>query len=192
MPQTRMDPSGRAFEDFYGDVQPRLLAALVAFSGDVDLAAEAVDEAFVRALVHWPRVGSMASPAGWVYRVAVNVARRQAQRRDRERATAHRLASNEGLTAPEARPGGLGIEVRELVGQLPDRQRLAVVLRYVGDLPEADIARVMGIRRSTVSATLGKARANLQRHLTEQSGTPATNLLAQPDAGTDRAAWEPS
>lgn len=45
-------------------------------------------------------------------------------------------------------------EVWDLVKRLSDRQRLAIVLRYVADLPEADIAAAMGITRSTVSSTL--------------------------------------
>jgi RNA polymerase sigma-70 factor (ECF subfamily) len=182
-------PTGRTFDDFYREVQPRLLAALVTFTGDADLAAEAVDEAFVRALLHWRRLVAMASPSGWLYRVALNVARRQGRRSQRERATAaHLAAGSASLPAPAAE--GLGIELRELVARLPERQRLAVVLRYVADLPEADIARAMGIRRSTVSATLAKARANLQRQLTEPAPEPAASLFARPAPGPDRATWE--
>ena len=54
----------------------------------------------------------------------------------------------------------LGIP-RSLVADLPLRQRTAVVLRYAADLPEADIARIMGVRRGTVAATLTQARQRL-------------------------------
>jgi RNA polymerase sigma factor (sigma-70 family) len=186
MSRTGTHPTSRVFDDFYRELQPRLLASLVAFSGDADVAAEAVDEAFVRALVHWGRVANMASPAGWLYRVAINVARRQARRRAHENDVATRLASDDARLVPAARGGDLGIELRELVGRLPERQRLAVVLRYVADLPEADIARAMGIRRSTVSATLAKARAHLQHDLTDHHAPPpAPGLGRRPAALAD-------
>jgi DNA-directed RNA polymerase specialized sigma24 family protein len=57
-----------------------------------------------------------------------------------------------------AAPAG---EVWDLVRSLPTRQRTAVVLRYVGDLREDDIAAVMGVTRGTVAATLATARRNL-------------------------------
>jgi RNA polymerase sigma factor (sigma-70 family) len=158
-----------AFEAFYQSVQPALLASLLAFSGNAELASEAADEAFVRALVHWRRVRTMASPGGWVYRVAVNLVRYQARGRTRERAAVARWVSGRSSPAPTGPAEGFDTEMRELVARLPERQRLAVVLRYVADLPEADIARIMGITRSTVSVTLVKARANLRGQLVDAS-----------------------
>jgi RNA polymerase sigma factor (sigma-70 family) len=188
MSRTGTHPTNRVFDDFYRDLQPRLLASLLTFSGDADLAAEAVDEAFVRALVHWSRVAGMASPAGWLYRVAINVARRQARRRSHERDIAARIATDETRLVPAGTEGDLGIEMRELIARLPERQRLAVVLRYVADLPEADIARAMGIRRSTVSATLTKARTSLQRDLTDHRVPPG--VRSRPAALADPTALE--
>jgi DNA-directed RNA polymerase specialized sigma24 family protein len=52
-------------------------------------------------------------------------------------------------------------EVWDLVRALPERQRIAVVLRYVADLTEPDIAIAMGIARGTVASTLAAARARL-------------------------------
>jgi RNA polymerase sigma-70 factor (ECF subfamily) len=190
MIRTRTDRTDRAFDDFYRAPRPRLLASLAAFSGDGDVAAEAVDEAFVRALLHWDRVSRMASPSGWLYRVAINIVRRQARRRERERTAAARLVIDDRGAAVRGRGGDLGIELRELVARLPDRQRLAVVLRYVADLPEADIARAMGVRRSTVSATLAKAGAHLQRDLADPSPSPRRTVLQPPPALADRPGWE--
>jgi RNA polymerase sigma factor (sigma-70 family) len=58
-------------------------------------------------------------------------------------------------------------ELWAAVRALPDRQRTAIVLRYLGDLPEADIAAAMGIARGTVSSTLADARRNLEVALAE-------------------------
>ena len=53
---------------------------------------------------------------------------------------------------------------------LPTRQRTAVVLRFVADLTESQIAQAMGVSRSTVSSTLSDALAALHRVLAESSG----------------------
>jgi RNA polymerase sigma-70 factor (ECF subfamily) len=57
-------------------------------------------------------------------------------------------------------------EVWDLVRALPERQRVAIVLRYVADLTEPDIAAVMGIARGTVASTLASARDRLGEALT--------------------------
>lgn len=57
--------------------------------------------------------------------------------------------------------------VWEAVRQLPNRQREAVLLRYVADLSESDIAKTMSIRRGTVASTLAAARRTLSERLVE-------------------------
>ncbi len=143
------------FVSWYEREHERVFAALCALSGDADAAADATDEAFARAFAHWQRVSAMASPGGWTYRVALNALRTSLRRQRRSRdveARAARLATS----APET-----DVELWMLVRALPERQRMAVVLRYVADLSEADIATAMRIRRGTVAATLHQARARL-------------------------------
>jgi DNA-directed RNA polymerase specialized sigma24 family protein len=154
------------FEHWYVGEHARLLASLLLLSGDRDLAAEATDEALSRALQHWDRVREMDAPAAWTYQVAVNVIRRIGRRRALERRLLWRLAPRAAMSAP-------GGEVWDLVRSLPDRQRTAVVLRYVADLAEKDIATVMGVTRGTVASTLADARRSLAL------------LLAQPDVAEE-------
>ena len=152
-----VEPVGHpGFEAFYEAEHGRLVTSLMLASGDVDVARDATDEAFLRALIAWPRVQSMASPAGWVYRVAINVARR----RGRRRAVEQRLWARRRPPAEVPAPAG---EAWALVRDLPERQRLAVVLRFVADLTEPQIAAAMGISRSTVSSTLADANRSLAR-----------------------------
>src|SRR4029079_18812786 len=103
---------------------------------------------------HWKRVHAMESPGGWTQRVALNELRRRLRRR---RVEAHLLPRFAGGDH-ELTPSG---EVWELVRALPERQRVAVVLRYVADLTEPDIAIAMGVARGTVASTLAAARARL-------------------------------
>jgi RNA polymerase sigma-70 factor (ECF subfamily) len=153
-------PGSRDFEEWYRNEHPRLFASLLVLCGSRESAADATDEALSRALQHWSRVRSMSSPEGWVYRVAVNVARRSARRRSLEDRLLRRLRIVEAIPAPSG-------EVWDLVRALPDRQRTAVVLRYVGDLEEGAIAQAMGVTRGTVASTLSDARRKLAAVLTE-------------------------
>jgi len=151
------------FDDWYREARPRVLAALVVFVGDRQLAADATDEAFARALVHWERVRSAASPIGWVVNVARNVARRTSRRSALERRLLRRPAPPQVTPAP-------GGEIWMSVRRLPDRQREVVVLRYLADLPEAEIAQVLGVSRSAVSSALTDARRSLSAVLREPEG----------------------
>ena len=62
----------------------RLYRAVALAVGDVGLASDAIDEAMTRAFIHWDRIGAYSSPEGWVYRVAMNVARSALRRSRRE------------------------------------------------------------------------------------------------------------
>jgi DNA-directed RNA polymerase specialized sigma24 family protein len=87
--------------------------------------------------------------------------------RDREVAAD---AASEGALASTAALGARprnGDEVWELLRALTARQQQAIVLRYVTDLPESDIARVMGVTRGTVASTLAQARQVLGEALRE-------------------------
>ena len=154
--------AGRDFESWYAGEHARLYTALLILTGDRDVAADATDEALSRALQHWPRVGGMDSPEGWTYRVAVNVIRRRGRRRAMEQRVLHRFAASSAQFAPA--PAG---EIWDLVRSLTNRQRTALVLRYVADLTEPDIAAVMGVTRGTVASTLADARRALGDALKE-------------------------
>src|SRR3954452_1203662 len=112
------DEGGIEFEAWYRREHPRPIGSLAALSGREDVAADAADEAFARALARWPRVSKMASPGGWTYRVALNELRRRMQRASSERRALDRLAAP---TDVEDRP--LDDDVWRAVRALPDRQR---------------------------------------------------------------------
>jgi RNA polymerase sigma-70 factor (ECF subfamily) len=141
----------RDFGEWYEAAYRGLFVSMLALSGDRDLAADATDEAFARALAHWSRVGEMVAPEGWTYRVAVNVLRRTARRRAMERRLLRRATVAAMADGPD-------VELSGLLNGLSERQRLAVVLRYVADLPEGEIAVVMGVTRGTVASALFEAR----------------------------------
>ena len=150
-----------SFGDWYREAQPGILESLLRVVNRRSLAEDALEEAFEKAFTRWERVQAMRSPNGWVYRVAVNAARRQLSREVRE---GERLAFVGAGTRAVPPPGG---EAWLLVGDLPVRQRTAVVLRHVAGMTEAEIARAMGVTRSTVSSSLASAYRTLARTLSE-------------------------
>ena len=153
------------FESWYGATHAQVLGVCAALSGDRESATEATDEAFARALDRWDRVGLMDSPAAWVQTVALNCLRRGIRRRRREEIFWRRRPIGQAET-PLPNP-----QLWAAVRALPQRQRLALVLRYVADLPEAEIAHVMGVTRGTVAASVAAARTRLSSVLGEDADT---------------------
>jgi RNA polymerase sigma-70 factor (ECF subfamily) len=158
----RPRPETRDFEAWYRAEHTRLVNSLYAVSGSVDAAREATDEAFARALERWSHVRSMDSPAAWTYRVALNVLRRSMRKRSREddligAATAETFLADDQTDR----------EVWKAVARLSPHQRQAVVLRYVADLTEREIAEAVGRNRGTVASDLSRARAALAEALKE-------------------------
>jgi RNA polymerase sigma factor (sigma-70 family) len=149
-----------SFEDWYRSNHDRLLDAVVLLLRDRDEAREVVAEACARCLDRWDTRRRPDDPTAWTFRVAVNVAHRRGRRRHTERQAIDRVPPS--LPSTVSAPA---LELWRAVAQLPERQRLAVVLRYVGDLSEAQTAEVMGIAPGTVGATLSAARRNLAEHL---------------------------
>lgn len=147
-----------SFEAWYEQERPRILAACIALCGNSEAALDATDEAFTRALERWSRVATMSSPGGWTQTVALNYLRRALRRRSRT----NQVSWGEGDPVSGEVPD---VELWAAVGRLPRRQQTAVVLRYVHDLTQDQIALSMGISRGAVASTLAAARANLARVL---------------------------
>ena len=171
------------FDDWYRGEHPRVLGAITALSGDADLAADVTDEAFTRALAAWPRVERMASPAGWTHRVALNALRRRHRRRGTERRALSSASGRAGGAATVHLDATRDPEVWNAVRALPEKQRFAIVLRYVADLSEATIAETMGVSRGTVASNLSDARRSLAAFLVSPDD-PAAHGAHPPDPST--------
>jgi RNA polymerase sigma-70 factor (ECF subfamily) len=126
----------------------------LAITRDDELAAEAVQEAFLRAIRGRRRFRATGSLEAWVWRGVVNEAKRLAARRRNEPVVAVGESTN-GTAGDDA-------FVRGLIGALPERQRLAVFLRYYADLDYRTIGEVLQVKTGTVSATLNAAHRSLR------------------------------
>ena len=150
-------PTG--YEDLFRTEHARLAASLATIDAD---AADAVQEAFVQAYVHWRRVRDLDDPAGWVRRVAVNRllnVRRSKARRD---AAVQRIT-----TAPSAVDTDTRMHLADAIRELPRQQQIAVVLFYGRDLSIDSIADAMDISDGAVKYHLHEGRERLRALLLE-------------------------
>ena len=150
------------FETWYRNEYPRLVNTIALVTGDRNVATEAASEACIRALAKWDRVRAMDQPGGWVYKVALNDARRRLKKASRERKLIESEAPNEPTITLPVEPDH---ELWAAVKGLPERTRDVVILRYVADLTEPAIAEALGIRRGTVATMLRRAHQRLHVEL---------------------------
>ena len=142
-----------AVERIYRDHGPRLWRALMAFTGDPDVASDAVAEAFAQAL---RRGEELRDPLAWIWRVAYRIASGELARRGSLRAELPDIAG----------PGETkAVEMVDLLRTLPTNQRAALILGYYADLPAAEVAALMGVSAATVRVHQYRGRRRLMKLL---------------------------
>lgn len=158
----RSQPLTGELETLYRTRYRHFLRVAAAILGEEAAGHDAVQEGFVQALREQRSFRGEGPLEGWVWRIVVNAAlgarRRRVERRE----------------APEALDVGSShvhyadvLGVRAWIAGLPERQRLAVLLRYYGDLDYRSIAQALGVEEGTVAATLSTAHRALRRSLEE-------------------------
>src|SRR5690349_8879001 len=110
-------------------------------------------------MLRWRSVRTMDRPATWVYVVAVRALRRQMARR---RTDADPVPDAPTASADASTGVVTAAVVASALAALPPRQRLAVVLRFHGDLSVPEIARAMRCSQGTVKSTLHAALVRLR------------------------------
>ncbi|HYV02283.1 MAG TPA: sigma-70 family RNA polymerase sigma factor [Actinomycetota bacterium] len=143
------------FERLYRETRPGLWRALFAHTGGRgDVASDAVDEAFARALEHR---AAIRSPVPWLYRTAFRLALEEVRRERRTTAGSPPDASDLAERGVE--------DVMAAMRRLSPNQRAAVFLFYVADLPVKEVADRLGMSPSTVRVHLHRGRRRLRELL---------------------------
>jgi RNA polymerase sigma factor (sigma-70 family) len=135
--------------------------------GDAEAAADVAQEVAITAV---RRASSLRDPAAldaWLHRIAVRAALREARRAGRRRAAERAGHDPRPATEDVALAGALAV----LEG-LPARQRAALTLRYVHDLPDAAIARALRCRPGTVRSLLSRGREAVRAALEDDQRSP--------------------
>ena len=137
--------------------------------GDGPAAEEVVMEAFVKAMSRWRLFSRAEYPPAYLRQIVVNLCRSKMRRK----AIEFRVNAMTGGNPAEERPGwtdeaqSTQMDVWSAVTKLPDKQRVCVVLRYLEDLTEPEIADVLQVPVGTVKSQLSRGRAKLARLLGE-------------------------
>jgi RNA polymerase sigma-70 factor, ECF subfamily len=159
-------------EDVFRAEHGRAVAVLARVFGDLDVAEEAVQDAFVAAVARWPEAGLPPSPAGWIITTARNKAidrlRREASRADRHAQAALLRAQGEpGQEGEEETEDPVGDDRLRLIftcchPALGTAAQVALTLRLLGGLTTAEIARAFLVPEPTMAQRLVRAKAKIR------------------------------
>jgi RNA polymerase sigma-70 factor (ECF subfamily) len=148
-----------SFEEFFEVTYRRVFTALCLVTGDRHEAEEITQDAFLKVFERWDRVEGLEDPEGYLFRTAMNVFRSRYRRAAlaARRTLALAPTAIDGLAAVEARH-----EVIRLLRGLAPRERAAIVLTAILDLPAEEAGRMLGIEASTVRALAARARSHIK------------------------------
>ena len=154
-------------EDVFRDQWGRVLASLIGFLGDVDLAEEAAQEAFATAAERWPRDGEPGNPVGWLVRTARNKALDRLRREKNLAAKLRQLDVREAVEMELDAVATIPDERLELVftcchPALATEAQVALTLRTLGGLTTDEIARAFLVAPETMKRRLSRAKAKIR------------------------------
>jgi RNA polymerase sigma-70 factor (ECF subfamily) len=161
-----VDQSELTFEDLFQAEHQALFRALYLIVGNAQEAEELMQDAFLKVWERWDRVSRMDNPAGYLCRIAVNGARSRIRRL---RLAARRTIA--AATPPTPDPFAdvdLRDELVRALAALSERQRMALVLNDLMDVPAEDSARLLRVKPPTVRSLASQARAALKVRLGEE------------------------
>ncbi|GAB2944240.1 SigE family RNA polymerase sigma factor [Micromonospora polyrhachis] len=156
------------YEEFVDSRLTALLRYAVMLTGDPHLAQDLVQETMVRVQLKWRRVARADAPDRYVRRMLTNQyidwqrgswVKRVLLRAEPEKQVA--------TVVDHAEVGAERDQIWQWLDRLPRRQRAALVLRYYEDLPDGDIAEVLGCAVGTVRSSISRALATLRAELVE-------------------------
>ena len=147
-----------SFEEFFLRERAELYSTLCLVTRNRHEAEELTQDAFVRLLERWDRVGTMDDPRGYLYRTAMNAFRSRYRRA--------LLAARRSLRVTRPDDAIAAVDDRDVavraLATLSPRQRAAVVLTDLLGYPSEEAARMLGIRASTLRMHTSRGHAALK------------------------------
>jgi RNA polymerase sigma factor (sigma-70 family) len=153
------DASPAAIEAIYRERFRAFLFSVTALLGDGEAALDVVQDGFALALRRRASFRGEGSLEAWLWRIVLNVARDRRRSRRRQEPFTQRESFGDPSEASD--------DLRASLLALPERQRLAVFLRYYADLSYREIGETLGVSAGTIAASLNAAHAALRRDLEE-------------------------
>lgn len=150
--------------DSFGQLARRYYASMVAIAysilADHQLAEDAAQEAFARALTNLSKLRKPDKFAPWLAQICRNVAK------DMVAAKARQINMEDSCRAPDRNRQNDNVEaVRRSIEQLPFSAREVIVLRYYNGLSYEEIASVLGISKATINGRLTRAKRKMAKYL---------------------------
>ena len=156
------------FREYWERLQPRAVAVARRMVGSGPVAEDLAAEAFARAYSRWSKVRRHPNPDAWLMRVVGNLAvdhvRREARRPD--------AAVDGARRDPSAEDATLRVDLADALHRLSGRQQEVVVMRYLIDLTEEDVAVSLGMSTGSVKTHLHRATTKLRADLTDDQMAP--------------------
>jgi RNA polymerase sigma-70 factor, ECF subfamily len=155
-----MEPTPADFDECFRLHFPRLVSILGTAADDAEAA---VQEAFLEAHLRWRKVSRLQDPIGWVRRVAIRRILNQHRSLGRRSRAVERLGNDPANGRGRPDPAdSQRTDLAQAVAGLPLRQRLALVLHHLEDLPVRQVAEAMETTEGTVKSQLHDARTALR------------------------------
>lgn len=159
-----------AFEELIRRHEREIMRYLLRVSGDREDAADLFQETWLRAYRAYPRLNPESDVRPWLYTIATNLWRNRA--RDGARRARVVVPDNEARPASDTtrtgdrsiheNEGYAAVHMRELISDLPRKQRQALHLRYFAGLDYAEIATAMSCSRESARAHVSQAARKLK------------------------------
>lgn len=160
-----MDTTRReAFAALFSQMSPRLYRTALGLLGNPHDAADALQEAGLKAYRYFDKLQSQEAGAAWLTRIVINSCYDQGRRRSRQVPTGLDVLEKE---EPEGLPPETDWELVQALQQLSEEQRTTVVLRFFQDLTIPQIAQVMNVPDGTVKSRLHAALSRLRSLLNQ-------------------------
>ncbi|WP_020520193.1 RNA polymerase sigma factor [Catelliglobosispora koreensis] len=157
-----------AFADLYHVSYPRLSAQISSYLGDPAEAEDVVQEAYLRTWRQWDKIARYDDPLAYLRRIAWNLATSRWRRLSVAARYLGRVPGPQATVEPQPDH----VAVVTALRQLPDKQRRAIVLHYIADMPVDEIATELGAPRGTVLSWLHRGREQLSTLLNESDTWP--------------------
>lgn len=152
----------RVFHEQYG----RSVAVLVRVFGDIDLAEDAVQDAFAKAIVHWPERGMPRSPAAWIITTArnrgVDHVRRESIRHERHHEAVNSRLDDESPDEGVVRDDQLRLLFTCCHPVIEPAAQVALTLRLLGGLTTQQIAQAFLVPEKTMAQRLVRAKGKIR------------------------------
>lgn len=147
----------------HGPTVLRVCRAVLGANADAE---DAWSATFLTALTAWPET-DVANVEAWLVTIAHRKALDVVRARQRQAVPTHEIPEQPVTTSVEAHPGARDLDLWAAVAALPERQRLAVAYHFIGGLPHAETAQLIGGSAASVRRASADGIASLRHTLKE-------------------------